>query len=173
MLKPPLIFFTLKEVHIIQLISTIMPSTPEYELNVPRGYNKGEQGEINKHNNHYVLYQLRKSIGVFARDGIMRVFMDQAMQVLDHPECDKSKIPLHFVERTEHLSDEELSTVSREYNEFLNAWSTLEAVFGDLEDNRLHPAFWDNLRFLFSGKATESDSDEEHGVVGEDWGNNN
>ena len=76
-----------------------MPSTPEYELNVPRGYNKGEQGEINKHNNHYVLYQLRKAIGVFARDGIMRVFMDQAMQVLSHPKFDKSKIDYHQIGR--------------------------------------------------------------------------
>lgn len=152
---------------------TIMPSTPEYELHASRGYNSGEQGEINKHNNHYVLYALRKSIGVFARDGIMRVFMDQAMQVLDHPECDKSKIPLHFVERSEHLSDEELSTVRREYTEFLNAWSTLEAVFGDLEDNRLHPAFWDNLMFIWSGKSRGTERiNERHGIVGEDWGIN-
>ncbi len=146
-----------------------MPSTPEYELNVSRGYNSGEQGEINRHNNHLVLYALRKSIGVFARDGIMRVFMEQAMQVIDHPECDKSKIDLHRVERKEHLNSEELSKVSTEYNEFLHAWSTLEAVFGDLEDNRLHPAFWDNLMFIWSGKS----SNRPHGIVGEDWGNNN
>ena len=150
--------------------------TPEYEEDVPRGYNKGLQGEYNKRTNYKVLYALRKSIGVFSRDGIMRVFMEQALQVLDHPEFDKSKFRFHCrlgegEEERSWLNKEELSTVSREYSEFLDAWFTLEAVFGDLEDNRRHPAFWDNLRFMFSGKSTESDSDEEHGVVGENWGN--
>jgi len=106
-----------------------MPSTPEYEENVPRGYNKGSRGEGNKRINHQVLYSLRKSIGVFARDGIMRVFMEQAELVLNHPNFDKSKFPL-WDQRT--LNKEELSTVSTEYSEFLDAWVTLEAVFGDL-----------------------------------------
>lgn len=174
-----------------------MPSTPEYEEDVYRGYNKGLQGEHNKQITHKVLYALRKSIGVFARDGIMRVFMDQAKQVLNHPGFDKSKFHYRQLlregeEERSWLNKEELSAVSREYTEFLNAWDTLEGVFGDLEDNRRHPAFWDNLRFVFSGKVTESDSDEEratrstekrdsdgnpkvpvakrHGIVGKDWG---
>ena len=128
-------------------------SSPDYEL--PPGHPSTRFPQLDIPLNHAVLRDIRTIVQILRYDGPLRDFLG------DGPLRDFS-IPVPRDDIV-HLFD---------------AWRGIERVFGDLDDNRLHPNGWDKLRFVFSSKSERGDTDSllednnedtsrtQHGVVG-------
>ena len=132
-----------------------MPATPDYEEDAPRGYSTGWSGKYLKERNYQVLYSIRTTVGILDRDGLMRRFIQQSIENVNRNGEEKSS-----------FSKEERDLILSQYDDLCNAWYDLEKAFGDLEDNRKHPAFWDKLLIMFSGKNPDR---TDHGIVGQNF----
>ena len=109
-------------------------SSPDYEL--PPGHPSTRFPQLDIPLNHAVLRDIRTIVQILRYDGPLRDFLG------DGPLRDFS-IPVPRDDIV-HLFD---------------AWRGIERVFGDLDDNRLHPNGWDKLRFVFSSKSERGDTD--------------
>ena len=148
-----------------QLFVDIMPATPPYEEDVPRGYSTGFNGKMLRERNHQVLYAIRKTVGILERDGLMRRFIQQS---LSNSEKALLGMPVNSEEGSS-FTKEELSSISSQYSDLVDAWVDLERAFGDLEENRRHPGLWDKLLIVFRWKNPDRTI---HGLVGENFNRN-
>lgn len=64
------------------------------------------------------------------------------------------------------FSEDECEVISSQFYALCRARDDLESAFGDLEENRRHPGFWDKLYIVFSGKYQDRTC---HGVVGKNY----
>ena len=135
-------------------------SSPDYELPCKKGY-------TNKPLNHSVLRDIRTIVEILRRGGPLRNFL-------------QARDPIKLLKRHPISGDASIPVPNDDINQLFEAWVGIERVFGDLDDNRLHPNGWDELYFVFSGKKSDdsstdlvsdnegekSDNISHHGVVG-------
>ena len=117
-------------------------SKPKYEEDmVP--------SNANPEMNHRVLYDIRKVVELLHHGSPLRNHIEASVN-----KSNKGGEP-------SKKDEKELSQAKRE---LFNSWYGLERVFGDLEDNRLHPFGWDKLAVVCSSKGGPSG-----GIVGKDF----
>lgn len=138
-------------------------SSPDYEL--PPGHPSTRFSQLDIPLNHAVLRDIRTIVQILRYDGPLTDFLGGRGYIQGDPTSDSDETFSIPVPRDDivHLFD---------------AWRGIERVFGDLDDNRLHPNGWDKLRFVFSSKSERGDTDSllednnedtsrtQHGVVG-------
>ncbi len=114
-----------------------------------------------------MLYEIRAFVTAFQRESPVR-------KVLDLYGCEFNSVEKN--ESTENIlvkqpwmrkllpTKDEAHTIAKIMDELYDSYYELEGVFGDLEDNRIHPYGWDNLQFCLAAKEGEKE-----GVIGEDF----
>ena len=106
--------------------------------------------------NHRSLYDIRRIVQLLQHNSPLRNFIDDKHKFVVRGE------KVVEVKLNDQLTEKEEQHLNKARFELFDAWHCLERVFGDLEDNRLHPSGWDKIGLRHSGK----DGKEGGGIVG-------
>ena len=106
--------------------------------------------------NRRTLYDIRRIVQLLQHNSPLRNFIDDKHKMVVRGE------KVVEVKLNDQLTEKEEQHLNKARFELFDAWYCLERVFGDLEDNRLHPMGWDKIGLCLSGK----DGKEGGGIVG-------
>ena len=103
--------------------------------------------------NRRTLYDIRRIVQLLQHNSPLRNFIEDRHKFLETGVT---------VKLNDQLTEKEEEDMDKAKFELFDAWYCLERVFGDLEDNRLHPMGWDKIGLCHSGKNGK----EGGGIVG-------